>query len=256
MANMNANDYDPFMDDAPDAGDVANTNDAVIESMPSAPSLEAMRTAELALNLRDNAAAGWLYLITNSTLGEKIGPDAFLVFRKLMLEEAGNPTDPIERMLIEQLALAHFSIGQLRIRSCTTDMPKMSLAFSDSATRLLGEFRRCSLALEEYRSKRAARTEKRDSTTGEKAVTLDRVNGHAHPSFNGNGKHVHTELKSNGSKEYRDSEPGSNGTRKLRDSEHVPNFNGELPPWVKRRMAYPTPKGSPPVEEIASNGKG
>jgi len=192
-------------------------------------------------NLRDNSAAGWLYWVTNSTLGEQIGPDAFLVFRKLMLEEAGDPADPIERMLIEQLALAHFSIGQLRIRSCATDMPKLSLAFSDSATRLLGEFRRCSLALEEYRSKRAARQEKRGS-----------ANGKLTPSNDGHG---HLKASANGKKKYPPAKMGSNGNGKHRHAGPVLNTNGELPPWVKKRMAYPTPNGSPPAEEIASNGK-
>ena len=239
---MNANDYDPFMGDEPVAGDGGKTDAAVAKGASAGPSPEALRIGELAVNLRDNAAAGWLYMVTNSTLGEQIGPDAFLVFRKLMLEEAGDPADPVERMLIEQLALAHFSIGQLRIRSCLTELPKMSLAFSDSATRLLGEFRRCSLALEEYRSKRAVRTDKRESADGKKAAPLDKVNGHVHPSLNGNGKHLHTEV-------------GSNGNGKHRGSEYTPSINGELPPWVKKRMACPIPSGSPPVEETVANGK-
>ena len=240
---MNNTDYDPFLGDAGFTGDGDKPDTAVHERAPDGPSREARHTAELALNLRDNAAAGWLYMVTNSTLGEQIGPDAFLVFRKLMLEEAGNPADPVERMLVEQLALAHFSIGQLRVRSCMTDSPKMSLAFCDSATRLLGEFRRCSLALEEYRTKRAARTEKRDSTADKKVATLDKVNGHAQPSFNGNVKYAHTEVGSNG-----------NATHHMNEPDTI--FHGELPEWVRKRMAYPTPNGSPPAVETASNGKG
>ena len=240
---MNDTDYDPFLGDTHLPGDGETQGAKVDERAPDGPSLEALHTAELALNLRDNAAAGWLYMVTNSTLGEQIGPDAFLVFRKLMLEEAGNPADPVERMLIEQLALAHFSIGQLRVRSCSASLPKMSLAFSDSATRLLGEFRRCSLALEEYRSKRAVRTEKRDSADSNNTASLDKVNGHAHPSFDGNGKHAYTEVGSNGNGKHHEGEPG-------------PNFTGELPPWVKKRMAYPIPNGSPPDVETAVNGKG
>ena len=87
MVNMNDIEYDPFLGDVPVPVDVDKANAAAGEGEPTGPLPEALRNAELALNLRDNAAAGWLYWITNSTLGEKIGPDAFLVFRKLMLEE-------------------------------------------------------------------------------------------------------------------------------------------------------------------------
>jgi hypothetical protein len=232
--------YDPLLGDieAPaqtDAGQESPATDAT-----TSLSSEVIRNAELALNLRDNAAAGWLYWVTNSTLGEQIGPDAFLVFRKLLLEEAGDPSDPIERMLVEQMALAHFSIGQLRIRSCTTDLPKMALAFSDSATRLLGEFRRCSLALEEYRSKRAIRTEKRSSTDVIEKQTGPKSNGHAKPSANGNGRHGNVEVGSNG-----------NGKHLVTEA----NGNGDIPTWLKQRMAYPIPNGSQPAAATASNGE-
>ena len=232
--------HDPLLGDieAPaqtDAGQKSPATDAT-----TSLSSEAIRNAELALNLRDNAAAGWLYWVTNSTLGEQIGPDAFKLYRDMMLKEAGDPSDPVERMLVEQLALSHFSIGQLRIRSCTTELPKMALAFSDSATRLLGEFRRCSLALEEYRSKRATRTEKRSSTDVIEKQTGPKSNGHAKPSANGNGKHGNVEVESNG-----------NGKHLVTEA----NGNGDTPAWLKKRMAYPTPNGSKPAAATASNGK-
>ena len=119
----------------------------------------------------------------------EIGTHAFPVYRKRMLAEAGEPSDPIERMLIEQLTLAHFSIGKLRIRrSCVVNTPKMALTYSGSATRLLGKFRRCTLATEDFRGKRAARTERRDSVPHDSSAALDKVNGHARPTGVGNEK--------------------------------------------------------------------
>jgi len=195
---------------------------------PKSDSKEA-RDASHARNLRDMAAPGWLYCVMATTLGETIGPDAFVYFRDLMLKEAGNPSDPIERMLIEQLALAHFSIGQLRIRACTVDNAKLAIAFSDSATRLLGEFRRCSLALEDYRAKQASRSTADDSTDSAVHPAHHQTNGYAKPSSNGQKKHADTEVARNG--------------------------NGEMPEWLRKRMACPTPNGSPPAAETSSNGK-
>jgi len=233
---------DPLLAGIDDTGPAASHANPPVADSETSPPPDAIRTGELAVNLRDNSAAGWLYWVTNSTLGEQIGPDAFLVFRKLMLEEAGSPADPIERMLIEQLALAHFSIGQLRIRSCATDVPKMSLAFSDSATRLLGEFRRCSLALEDYRSKRAARTEKRESTGGNSSASTN-GNGHLPALANGNGKGHATKVSDN-----------LNG--KHESTTLVPRIHGDMPEWIKKRMACPTPNGSPLAVGTASNGRG
>ena len=186
-------------------------------------------TASHALNLRDMAAAGWLYWITSTTLAEKINPDAFKLYRDIMLHEAGNPSDPIERMLIEQLALAHFSIGQLRIRSCSTESPKMAIAFADAATRLLGELRRCSLALEDYRAKQAARKEQ-----------------------SGPPKKAEQEVAA---QPVHCPEPSSNGKKRSAFTEVANNGNGEMPEWLKRRMAYPTPSVSQPDAVTGGNGK-
>lgn len=202
----------------PSAGQDATSDPAF------APSYE---TASHALNLRDMAAAGWIYWITSTTLSEKINPDAFKLYRDIILHEAGNPTDPIERMLIEQLALAHFSIGQLRIRACATENPKMAIAFSDAATRLLSELRRCSLALEDYRAKQAARAEmSRTEETKEEAA--------AQPAI--------------------PPRPSSNGKRRSTLTEVANTGNGDMPEWLMKRMAYPTLNGSTPA--AAGNGHG
>jgi len=187
-------------------------------------------TASHALNLRDMAAAGWLYWITSTTLAEKINPDAFKLYRDIMLHEAGNPSDPIERMLIEQLALAHFSIGQLRIRSCSTESPKMAIAFADAATRLLGELRRCSLALEDYRAKQAARKEQsgRQGDTGSGAAP----------------------------REEDEFKPSPNGNKALLDTELEGHNNGDIPEWLNKRIMYPGPKTAQPAAATAGVGKG
>ena len=121
------------------------------------PTPEESRDIQSALSVRDRSAAGWIYFVVNATLGEEIGPDAFAVLREMLLLECGSPNDPIETMLIDQLALCHHSIGQLRIRSCAAEQPEIALQYHDAATKLLSEFRRLALALEDFRAKRASR---------------------------------------------------------------------------------------------------
>ncbi len=64
------------------------------------------------------------------------------------MEEAGShPIDPIERMLLEQLALAHFRIGQLHVRASEAQGLEAVRVYNSVAARMLGEFRRTVLAL-------------------------------------------------------------------------------------------------------------
>jgi hypothetical protein len=84
-------------------------------------------------------------------LGNVTGPAGWKLYRDRLLEEAGSPTDPIERMMVEQLAMAHFRIGQLHTRVAEARTVDEAKAYSAAATRLTGEFRRLALALKSYR---------------------------------------------------------------------------------------------------------
>lgn len=198
-------------------------------AVPASPSDETARDTSHALNLRDVAAGGWLYGIMSTTLSDELSPGAFVAYRDILLEETGNPSDPIEVMLVEQLALAHFSIGQLRIRSCSTESPKLAIAFADAAMRLLGEFRRCSLALEDYRAKQTARQERSANNAAEKTVPAAR-NGESLPSTNGKKKPP---------------------TTKQRGDTHT-----EMPKCLQKRMAPLAPNGSLLAAATSGNGKG
>jgi hypothetical protein len=218
--------YDPLLGDL----DEVALPDAEQKTPAEELEAQAARIAKAAVSVRDDSAAAWLYFVTNASLGSQIGMEAFLTYRDALLGEAGKPTDPVERMLLEQMALAHFSIGQLRMRSCATDLPQREVAYADAATRLLAEFRRCALALEEYRTKRAARTEKRGSSDNIKPTELAKVNGHTKTKINGNGNRHAAKLGS--------------------------YANGDMPQWLKNRMAYPTLDASQLAAATASNGKG
>lgn len=79
------------------------------------------------------------------------GP-AYRVYLARLLADAGSPADPVERMLLEQLAVAHFRVGQLHARAGRADGVEATRVLTAAAARLLGEFRRNALALRAYRA--------------------------------------------------------------------------------------------------------
>ncbi|CAN5187259.1 hypothetical protein BH11PLA2_BH11PLA2_50440 [soil metagenome] len=75
-------------------------------------------------------------------------PESFVEFHDQLMEQAGNPTDPIERMQIEQLVMAHFRIGALHIQAAKTESIEGLRILNGSTARLMAEFRKLSIALQ------------------------------------------------------------------------------------------------------------
>ena len=137
------------------------------------------------------------------------------------LAKVGIPTinysPSIEVMLVEQLALAHFNIGRLQMKASQASDAKLAIAYGDAATRLLAEFRRCTLALEDFRAKQVSR--KAGSAQPEAEAKPSARNGRSHGSCDALKKPATTKKGTNG--------------------------NGEVPQWLKERMHQcPIPNGS------------
>jgi hypothetical protein len=86
-------------------------------------------------------------------LDNLFGSPAYKIYLERLQEDAGNSPDPIERMLLEQLALAHFRIGQLHVSAGRAQAPETAKMYNSVAARMLGEFRRTALALRVYQSR-------------------------------------------------------------------------------------------------------
>jgi hypothetical protein len=69
--------------------------------------------------------------------------------------DAGNPTDPVEVMLLEQLVLAHFRSAQLQAQAGTAEGLEAVKIYNSAAARLLSEFRLTALSLAAYRRTRS-----------------------------------------------------------------------------------------------------
>lgn len=80
---------------------------------------------------------------------------AYQKYLQKLLEESGSPTDPVQRMLIEQLALAHFRVGDLHVAAAQAQSMEAAKVLNSAAVRLQAEFRRSALALSDYRSRRS-----------------------------------------------------------------------------------------------------
>jgi hypothetical protein len=113
--------------------------------------LEIDRTEHYARQLRDTVGAVFLHASVGPTLQMTDKPQAFKIYRDALIRAAGNPADPFEIMLIEQVAMAHMNIGRLHYEcSLATDAERVKV-YGALAVALTGEMRRTILALKVYR---------------------------------------------------------------------------------------------------------
>ena len=84
------------------------------------------------------------------------GADYFM-YLGLLLKEAGNPTDPLHKMLVWQTAIAHFKIGKLHRDAAQAKDRATAEACCNAALGLTLELRKLVIALADYRE-RSART--------------------------------------------------------------------------------------------------
>lgn len=125
---------------------------AVGPPAPEPPPDEAVRpSAHYARHLQDTAAA----LFMGATMAgflQEIDAVAFRIYRDNLLRAAGDPSDPVAVMLLEQVALAHLNIGRLHFKSAAATSLEGARAYGSMAIALTGEFRRTALAFQAYRA--------------------------------------------------------------------------------------------------------
>ena len=102
--------------------------------------------------IKETSAAAVLATCVGKIFGKEFGSCAFKAYHDNVLEAAGQPTDPIEIMLVEQLLLAYHRIGDLHTQAASAKTVDAAAVYNAAAARLMGEFRKTSLALREYRT--------------------------------------------------------------------------------------------------------
>jgi hypothetical protein len=106
---------------------------------------------EQAENLGELSGAVYLKSVAKS-FEDAFTPAAFQAFRDKFLRDAGDPSDPVEQLMLEQLFLAHHHIGRLHQRAADAATLESARVFYGALCRLQGEFRRLALGLRLYRS--------------------------------------------------------------------------------------------------------
>jgi hypothetical protein len=81
-----------------------------------------------------------------------IEPQAYMIYHERLLADCGGPSDPVEVMLIEELAQAHSCLGLLYAKTSNTGQVEAAGIYAGAAARLMGEVRRSPLALQAYRA--------------------------------------------------------------------------------------------------------
>ena len=83
----------------------------------------------------------------------KIETSGCRVYLDDLVRESGNPSDPVEIMLLEQLAMCHQYSIQMQALSKKAEGIEAIELYMSGAARLSSEFRKTALALKEYRKK-------------------------------------------------------------------------------------------------------
>lgn len=103
-----------------------------------------------AAHLDETSGAAYLFCSTSQVF-RTVGLDAYKLYLTRLIAQAGDPADPIERMLIEQIALAHHNVGRLHVKATTAETLEETRVYLGSAALLTGEFRRTVATLKDYR---------------------------------------------------------------------------------------------------------
>lgn len=69
-----------------------------------------------------------------------------------VLADLGTPSDPLERMLIEQFILAQQSLNRMHVAAAKPESPEQADCLFSAIPRLLAELHRLALAIKEYRA--------------------------------------------------------------------------------------------------------
>lgn len=124
---------------------------ALKEGMSSSPRLppHAVQQSQV---LTANAFPAYMAAVAGPSFSGLVESAGFAAYRDQILRDAGNPADPLERMLLEQAALAHLHIGLLHAKAAAAETADSAKVYLGAACRMQSEFRRLALALNELRS--------------------------------------------------------------------------------------------------------
>jgi hypothetical protein len=109
-------------------------------------------TASRAMFLKSGVFAS--QMSTTIQLDKSFDPAAFHAYLDQLMIDTGSPTDPVERILIEQIAMAHLRVGDLSVLASGARGDEPIKILNSATARLIGEVRKTALALAAYRERK------------------------------------------------------------------------------------------------------
>jgi hypothetical protein len=138
---------DVAADARPQAGAAPTATEPAVSQAAEVPG----PSEHFAGHLKESAVA----LFLNASLGlalPQVDLVAYKLFRDRLLADCGDPTDPIEIILIEQIAMAHLICGYLYAKGTNSASVESAAVYLGAGGRLTGELRRTALALQAFRA--------------------------------------------------------------------------------------------------------
>jgi hypothetical protein len=86
--------------------------------------------------------SGFLYATSVNVLGKGATPAFWKDTLTEFLRESGDNGNQIQRLILEQMFLTHYTIGQLQVKGASHDKPEATEVYMNSASKLMAEFRR------------------------------------------------------------------------------------------------------------------
>ena len=120
--------------------------------LPSEPQRPLIEELQREARVYEERHAGTVLAALGTKLGKHVTPGGFAVYLQNVLAKAVDPTDPLERMLIEELVWLHQRIGDLHMTAAGAATPELVNVLNAAVTKLAAEFRKSVLALRVYRN--------------------------------------------------------------------------------------------------------
>jgi hypothetical protein len=138
---------------ASETGETVPTRQVSVPTVGTGTSSGAATVAEQqAQLLKTHAYPAFMASVVGASFAGLVESARYVAFLDQVMHDAGNPSDPIERMLVEQLSLSHLHIGLLHTKAATSRTADVAKTYLSAANRMQAEFRRDALALKELRS--------------------------------------------------------------------------------------------------------
>jgi hypothetical protein len=134
-------------------------SDDAVDMMQPPPGLDtnkhadAQRRAARAEIIRDKFVCSALLSAFNST---EFDVTDYRTYLDGLLADAGVGTDPVRRILVEQLGFAHLRLAVLQSQAAVAKSLDEHKVMNAAVARLLGEVRRTALTIDELKGKRTA----------------------------------------------------------------------------------------------------